>query len=269
MLNIRNNAIANGVNSWKDPRCCSEILGIGGSYANVVDKIIYINRDSDKLILPERIENNIGNWKTFSPSEMFVDFETISDICDTLEMPHRTPFNYICMIGVGWKEGETWYHRTFICNTLDYTEENRVMNEFYNFVQSRGNPSLYYWSAEENFWKSARKNHTGMTITEENNTTLNWVDMRKIFVKEPITIKGVFNYGIKPIVEKMNKYGFIDLRIESECKDGMEAMIKLWETYEKSRNPVSAPIMQDVSKYNEFDCIALQKILYYLREKMM
>ena len=165
------------------------------------------------------------------------------------------------MIGVGWMEGGKWVHKSFICDKLNTTEENRIMNEFYNFTISRGNPTLYYWSAEENFWNNSRKKQFGLEISETNNPKLNWMDMRNIFVKEPISIHGVFGFGLKPIVKKMNEYGMIDLSMESECKDGMMAMVKMWYTYEQSRYPSKSPVMKDVSNYNEFDCLALQKIL--------
>ena len=84
-----------------------------------------------ELILPNKIINNLGNWKEFSQNEMFVDFETISDICEDFDsLPERYSFNIIYMIGIGWMEVNVWKHKTFICNTLDLQEENRIMNDF-------------------------------------------------------------------------------------------------------------------------------------------
>ena len=44
--------------------------------------------------------------------------------------------------------------------------EKEDRNDFYNFVQSRGNPKLHYWCAEERFWKSSRKKQQNMINIE-------------------------------------------------------------------------------------------------------
>ena len=269
---VKNRKIAfeNGITSWKDPKCNSKTLGITPGYAKTVDAFIHINRDSDEVILPKLVENNIGNWQEFSPNEMFVDFETISDVCtDFRNLPQKDSFNIIFLIGAGWKEGGKWKYKRFICNSLDLKEENKIMNEFYNLVQSRGNPNLYFWDADERMWASSRRRQSGMKITEEKfGFPLEWVDMANIFRKEPIVIKGTFGYGLKPIVKKMNDHGLIDISMQSDCKDGMMAMVKGWYNYRNNSIPAESPIMNDISRYNEFDCEVLQKILYYMRKEL-
>ena len=42
-------------------------------------------------------------------------------------------------------------------------------------------------------------------------------------------------------------------------------MIRAWKCYEEYSDPINAPIMLDVIKYNEFDVKVLAKILDYLR----
>ena len=42
---FREKAFENGIRSWRDHNCNSEILGVGKSYSPVVNKLIEINRD--------------------------------------------------------------------------------------------------------------------------------------------------------------------------------------------------------------------------------
>ena len=265
----RQNAFYHNVFSWKDPKCNADILGVSDGYKETVNAMIKMNRDSEEVILPRKINNNLGNWKEFSQNEMFVDFETISDICEDFDsLPERCSFNIIYMIGIGWMEGNVWKHKTFICNTLDLQEENRIMNDFYNFVQSRGNPKLHYWCAEERFWKSSRKKQQNMIIQEDiSDNDMDWLDLCNVFRKEPVVIKGVFGFGLKNIAKKMKEYGMIDISMESDCKDGMMAMVKSWFSYKGNRDPSNSAIMKDIQEYNQFDCRSLQEILYYIREK--
>ena len=92
--------------------------------------------------------------------------------------------------------------------------------------------------------------------------------MCKIFREEPITIKGCFGFGLKQIANKMKEYGMIDTILESECSNGMMAMIKAWKCYNNIPNPKNSPIMKDIEKYNEFDCKSLFDIMKYLRTKI-
>ncbi len=63
----------------------------------------------------------------------------------------------------------------------------------------------------------------------------------------------------------MRSHGLIKTKIESECSSGMTAMVKAYKCYQEFNDPVNCPIMQDIAKYNEFDCRVLEEILNYLR----
>ena len=270
----RDTAMKNGVNNWKDRNCNSKILGVGKSYSPVVDKLIEINRDSNEKILPRVVENNIGDWKN-SGNELFVDFETFSDICRSFnDLPHQKSFHMIFMIGAGYFENGEWHYRSFICrdNTID--EEYRIMDEFTQFVIERGDPKLFYWHAENNFWKkSSDIQFERFLYTERKRNNIifnwnleeNWVDMATIFRKEPIVIKDCFSYGLKAISKSMRNHGMITTKMESECCSGMMAMVKAWNCYKSHSNPADAPVMKDIETYNEFDCKVMWDMITYLR----
>ena len=102
--------------------------------------------------------------------------------------------------------------------------------------------------------------------THKLNYSIHWLDICQLFKTEPILIKGCFGFGLKIIAKKMKEYGMIDTILESECNNGMMAMIKAWKCYHNFPNPHNSPVMKDIEKYNEFDCKALCDILYYLRQ---
>ena len=101
------------------------------------------------------------------------------------------------------------------------------------------------------------------------NTTIKlnnkWIDMCELFKYHNIAIKGCFGFGLKNIVKNMKEHGFINTQLDSECNNGMIAMIKAWNCYNNLKNPNNCAIMKDIEKYNEFDCKAIYDIMNYIR----
>ena len=64
----------------------------------------------------------------------------------------------------------------------------------------------------------------------------------------------------------MINHNLISTKLESDCTNGMTAMVRTWKCYKDFPDPVKAPIMLDVIKYNEFDVKVLCDIVTYLRE---
>ena len=275
----REKAFENGVRSWRDRNCNSEILGVGKSYSPVVNKLIEINRDSNEKILPKVIENNIGEWKNTTCDDLFVDFETFSDICQSFDdLPRQNKLHMIFMIGVGYIENNEWKYLNFTCEKNTLEEEYRIMDEFSKFVNSRRNPKLFYWHAEKNFWnKSSDIQFEKVLYTErKRNNIINnwdledeWIDMATIFRKEPVVIKGCFSYGLKPLSKAMREHNMITTKLESECCSGLMAMIKAWNCYKNKLDPLDAPVMKDILTYNEFDCKVMWDMITYLRKNHM
>ena len=165
----RNIAISNGITSWKDPTCSSAHLGIRGSYEPIINQIITINQNNDK-ILPLKIQNNMGNWKVKNRKEFFIDFETFNDICQSFDnLPLQTHFNRIYLIGIGWIENGVWNYKKLIANHNTDQEEANIITHLYDFLSQYSNPSLFYWHAEKNFLKYSIKcnnkiNHVNIYI---------------------------------------------------------------------------------------------------------
>ena len=98
------------------------------------DKIMAINRQTKDKLWPVKIETNVNRWKD-KTNEVFVDFETLSDMFSSFEeLPTQRKSNMIFMIGVGWEEEGVWKHRNFTCTAPTPDEEYRIMNEFTKFM---------------------------------------------------------------------------------------------------------------------------------------
>lgn len=280
-------AIKQGITDWRDERCNSDALGMSPNRGSLVDKILEINRQSEVKIYPDVIQNNFNDWKT-KGNDLYIDFETLSDIfAPNPSVEYQRQSEIIFMIGVGWEEEGKWNHKRFICKELTYESEFHIMRDFVNFVRKRGNPKLYHWSADEKFWNSAVKRQL-QTITlpsnilEErlwrygdtdiqdeitDNWTLNgWTDLCKLFQNESIVLKDCFNYGLKNIAKAMKKHGMIDVDLDTECDSGTSAMVNAWNCYNTPGDVTEMKTMEDISKYNEFDCKVLWEILTYLRD---
>ena len=276
----RNIGISKGIKSWRDPTCVSKNIGIKGSRASVIDSILDINRQSVDKIRPQIIKNNLLKWKC-AQNEIFVDFETLSDIFASFnDLPNQKQTDMIFMIGVYFcKNKKNWEYKSFIAKEATYNEEYRIMNEFNTFVKHQGNPKLWYWHADNLFWKKSEGKIYDIAISlkekdkikniSNNWKNKKWVDMCTIFKQEPIVIKGCFKFGLKAIASSMKDNGLITTTMDSICNSGMNAMIDAFKCYSETllnENPSESSIMKDIEKYNKFDCTVLHDILFYLRQ---
>jgi hypothetical protein len=91
----------------------------------------------------------------------------------------------------------------------------------------------------------------------------------QIFKDEPIVIKGVFNFSLKNVAKKLYEYGFIDCIWDTETQNGEGVLINAVKALEEKCgiNNIAlrdTPMMQDIIKYNSFDCKTLYEIIQFL-----
>ena len=254
-------ALKQHVKSWKDPKFTSSIVNIRGQRGKIIDKIVEINRQNDKCILPQKIQSTTHGWFT-EDNEMFVDFETLADMFSSFsELPESRKTDIIFMIGVYYKNKKTkkWQYKKFICPKNTEQDELQLMKAFYSFVISQGSPKLWYWCADHNFWRQAEKKHN--TSFSE----LKWVDLMDVFQKEPIVIKNCFSYKLKDLSSAMHSHGLIKKSVENlSCSSGMTAMVLANEWYTNPKK--NKKIMQDIETYNRFDCEVMYDMLSCIRK---
>lgn len=258
-VGVKNRNIANekGVTRWTDKDCNSKTLNINGKNAPIIDSIISINQQNTKLITPDKIKSNMYNWKN-SKNNIFVDFETISDIfSDFSNLKNDTQSDFIFLIGIYYFDNE-WKYKHFLCSELTRVEEFRIMKNFKLFVDKLKKPNMYFWFAEQNFWKRAQNRYSNFNLELK----VNWCDLLKLFKSEPICIKDCFNFSLKSIAKAMKKHGMISTEIESECKNGKSAIINGYTYY----NTKNENLINDIIKYNEFDVKVLFEIMEFLKK---
>ena len=274
-INHRKKALEKGINSWRNKRCNSKILGIKGKRAVIIDKIIQINRGAE-LISPKIIKSNLFNWRN-KVDDLFVDFETCIDVFD-FENQKKTDF--IFMIGVYYfdKPLSKWKYKSFTIQGFSdleelQREEFKIMNSFANFISTFRIPKLWYWHADATIWQreqekqynNACETNSYENIEEIKKWDFNWCDMCKLFREEPIVIKDCFKFGLKEIAKALYSHGFIKTKIESNCSSGLNASISAWNAY-KNKGDKDA-ILKDIELYNYFDTSVLFEIITLLRTK--
>lgn len=286
----RQNAHNNGVYKWDDENCNSEILGITGEkLSNLVDAIIKINRDSDKLIEPDIVTDNINNWQEKHQLDFYIDFETLLGALyeKVINLEDSEADNQILfMIGVGYERNNKWIYKEFTMSKITRAEEGKIMNDFIEYIEDiitkymKDNkiknkkicqPRFFHWSHAE---------RSTLNIVDQRHNkryskwlkTIQWIDMYQVFKNTPIVIKGAFDFGLKTIARAMESHNMIKIKWPSGGpSDGADAMGQAINYYRNinsknsSQNNKNNKIMQSIIDYNEIDCKAIYEIVTYLR----
>jgi hypothetical protein len=241
----RNRAHDLGVKSWRSEECSSHILGIKKERGRVIDCIINTNHGT-QVITPKRVQSNLYDWRS-ETEEAFIDFEYTSSC--------------IFMIGVFRQRENTGTYTPFTCRTISLEEEARVLSEFFENI--RHVKRCWYWHADQTALRSAMRRHPTLSIPN-----VEFCDLYKLFVAEPICIKGCFKFSLKNIVECASAHGLIETKLTSECKSGFIATLKASELYEQGCDVSTDPVFRDIQEYNRFDVIVLHDLLSLLRKKL-
>ena len=271
----RDRAFDKGITRWDDPLCTAELLGHRGRRGQIIDSILNINRSNDSVIGISRLSDSCA-LREFIP-EVFVDFETTSDMSyNRNDVMDQSSSSIIFMIGIGERDiSGKWSYRSFTATEDSLDAEYVIMSQFYNYIQDRGSPRVYYWCADQRFWNKAESRQYDRLVSEGDVRheevsawqPFEWVDLNAIFMKETITIKGCFDFKLKSIVSSMNRHGMISTKLTSDVQDGLTAMLAAKECYANENSPITTTVMKDIVVYNQFDCRALYDIVQYLRLK--
>ena len=267
----RNTAHAIGIYSWDNKNCTAKKLGIKGKNAAIIDSILKINRQNRDKIRPKEIKS-CDEWR-IPKNEIYLDIETVSNIFNINDIVNLNDEDKIFLIGVTYKKGNVLKYKSFVSDTLTKAGEYKIMSEFMEFYNNIGRPRIFHWVADEKIWKIAEnrqfdnacKNHdiTTKDLISDNWKVSEWYDLGKLFRSEPIVIKDCFKFGLKAVAGAMHKHGMIDITNDSDCKNGLSAMMDAYKSYDKS---ISEDSMDSIVAYNKYDCEVLYHILTYLRK---
>lgn len=276
----RRAAHARGLRRWDDPRVSATALGLTGSSAHKCDAVLAANRgDGGSPVLPDRITRVSADWRTPAPLELYVDFETVSDLDDDFSaLPEAGGQPLIFQIGCGWYEGDAWRFWQCTADRLVPHSEAAIIDAWVGHIESllaarglgAGDLRVMHWSPAEtssldNAYNSARQRHSGMAWPD-----VPWFDALGDVVRaEPVTVRGAFGFGLKPIARAMRVAGLIATTWEDGPADGLGAMVGAWWCdAEAARTGVpmtSLPLMSEIGRYNEVDCRAMAEVIGWLR----
>jgi len=280
----RKTAFNKNIFKWKDKRCNSSMLGFKNKNGIILDNIIDINKQKNDKINVGNLNNLVKSNMKKDKIEFFVDFETCSDINDNFdkyveynkESLEEDSINntLIFMIGIGWIHPKTkeWVFKSFVTDVLSHNEEERIITEWIQYMKDiayehnhNKKPVVYHWSpAEVSCYESSSGKYNI-------NYNIKWKDLLHEFKQYPITLKGVFNYGLKNIAKKMYTNKMITTSWEDSEMDGLGAMVATWNCNnkiiqeEQSSKLIDFDEMKEIVKYNEIDCKVLWDINNYIK----
>jgi hypothetical protein len=287
-VNHRDYAHNNGIYSWKDFECSSEMLNINGKkLAPIVDKFIEINRDEDKIMIPDNITINTHNWLSKHDLDFYIDFETINDVFmkDKMNIKDSQSYSDICFrISVGYEENNTYKSIAFTMDNYNLEQEKRIFLDFKTFIENKVSiymkknniknrqivkPKLFHWAiAEQTFINHANERHNFFLNSWLKKNQVVFVDMCKVFIDEPIIIKGMFNFKLKEVAHAMYEHKMISTKWDDEINNGLVAMMGATKYYKDTSNGDNKKLMKKIEDYNDIDVKVLWEIVTYLRNKL-
>jgi hypothetical protein len=286
----------NGVYSYFDPKCTSDIVGINGPLQKpILDTILKINQQTTFNTVLDRISiGNPNEWLVKDKLIISVDFETINSVFDDFsQLPYANRDNWLFMIGVGvsFHDCEPEY-QMFLLAELSINAEYQLVDQFYNYLRYVTDkylgstfpiPNLIHWGhIERSYFKSLcdkLKQVIGKSVHNRLDFILNnikWYDMCNAFKKNRVAINGCVNFGLKEIAGRLNKLGLVKSNWNdtgSPCTNGNTAMVMAYDAYKYAninKIPVTyCPIMEEIMIYNKIDCYVLHEILDVLHQKVL
>jgi hypothetical protein len=278
----RQTAHQNRIYKWTDPKCSAKNMGFNpkGKQSIIVDSVLNINRQTKEIIRPQYINHDRLNWYNYHKDQMefYLDFETLNSNFGSIIKDGIISYNtnqYIFMIGIGHIFKKKWVFKTFIMKDKSYEAEINMFNEFHKYVNNilsinnKRIAKFYHWSgAEPSAYLSFKRRNSNIHFKDSN---FMFYDLYKVFISEPVVIKGALNFSLKTIAKVLKSYSMIDTCWDqsSPCSNGLNAMILANRIYENHKDKLidcvqSDSVMKEIIQYNEVDC----KVMYEIHELM-
>jgi hypothetical protein len=278
----RQAAHQNSVFKWTDPKCTAKLMGFNpkGKQSVIVDSVLEINRQGQDIIRPEYIGWDRLNWYNHRKDHMefYLDFETLNSNFGSIIKDGLISYNnnqYIFMIGLGHVVNNNWIFKTFTMKEKTDDAEVNMFNEFYKYVNDimkahkKKIAKFYHWSGAEPLAYNSFKNRNGDIQFKD--TNFMFYDLYKVFINEPVVVKGALNFSLKTIAKALKAQSLIETCWDqsSPCSNGLTAMILANRIYENFNNKLidcvqTDTVMKEIAQYNEVDC----KVMYEIHELM-
>jgi hypothetical protein len=226
----RKNAFKNNIYSWNDINLNADILRISLSKKNIVNNIIFANRDNKYFIT---------NYE-YDGIELYLDIENI--------------YNFIYMIGVFWIENNEPKFEQYTANRNEYYKKNdkRIINKYIDLINRLKPSRIYIWGKHEiNFFK------------KKEICTDNLFDFFKKIENDAFAIPGIFNHSLKSVGKLFFKNGWITSIWDNNILNGYDAMKDAKYRYEKNLS------LDDNKNYNKMDVIIMYEIIEVFKNKIL
>lgn len=277
-INSRIHAFTQGIHTWKDDNCNSKTLKIGKGNSFIIDKLIEINKSKTELYYPKKIQSNLFNWRNEAEYlDCYVDFETINSVFydEDISVENKKSINYIFMIGIGYYNfNNEWIFKEFYMDELNNECEIEMMNDFINYITKIKNHTMqiknisnlklrfFHWSQAETLFLENFNNKNNNTISGFL-SNIEFADLYKLFITEPICINGSLTYKLKDISKSLSQHGFIESKWNNtDISNGLNAMLNGCSYYKNK----DKEILDKIKLYNEIDCKVMGEITTWMRK---
>lgn len=275
----RRAAHAKGIRRWDHPRLKAAKLDVPEQYAEKCDAVIIANSSRGDAVVPRTIINVDPIWRDIADLEVFVDFETVSNLADDFtRLPAAGGQPLIFQIGCGWYEGSSWRFWQATTDRLDESYERQVIDDWIELMLGLTGARHTGWSGLRVFhWSNAEVSSLEGAYTaarlrhpERDWPDIPWFDVLDEVVRaEPVAVRGAFGFGLKAVAKAMKNAGLIDTTWADGPADGLGAMVGAWWCdADAARMSTTMPLMSlmtDIGRYNEVDCRAMAEVLEWLR----
>lgn len=237
-----------GIYSWDHP----EFLSLVRKYVpyksyRIIEKMLQLDSSDQNMLLPsDGIRQKLHPDLLTLPEEklLFIDFETDYQKCI-----------YLC----GFVDSERGY-RSEWADGIQMETELPLLLRIASIIEQhkKEGGKIVYFYAENIFWKERCQKHD---LQELIHIFEDGIDLHKEISSAPILIKGLFNFKLKSIAEKLFSIGKIHIQQPEGCVDGAES-IRIAKRWFTQNSPQDKEILEN---YNEFDCQVLLEITRFLR----
>ena len=278
---LRRAAHVSGITRWDDERTSAALLGVDGQHARTLDAVIQVNRDEGEIVRPPRVTVDEAGWRNAAPVETFVDFEFVHDLDDDFSaFPRKGGHALIFQIGCGTYREARWSFAQFTVDELAPDAEARMIDAWVAHLEDLASAGgidvsalrIVHWSGAEPTTLETAYNSARVRHPDRHWPNLGWYDLyTRVFVAEPVVVKGAFAFGLKQIARAMQAHGLIATAWGEGLADGAGAMAGAWsaaaEARARGRRLSESAVMTEIGRYNEVDCRVMAEILDYLRRE--
>ena len=270
----RNLLLDRNIKKWSDPLLLNNIypFEIKNSHRRrIQDDLIHINKTDNIIMKPRKLK-----CKGFIDILQLPDKYMILDIESAQQLNERESYftdlkqSYgliICIIGTIIIHKNESSYKDFTIKYLCEKEEKKIIMYWIQYIKHQfhtTNPiRLYHWGQAEKTYLSALQNK----YSDISFPSFECIDLLVYFKQEPITIKGIFGYGLKEIVNALYSHDLIQNTWTDDI-NGLDAMAEFMNISDEAcyKNiPLKRYMkIKKIIYYNFMDCKVIEDILQLL-----